>query len=216
MTDGAESIATHDERMEGSAPAFGLVPLQTGAPLWSRFFTVSPLVLVATKEAKGFDIAPKHMAMPLGWENYYCFVCSAHHATFRNVLEHRAFTVSFPDEGLLLQTGLAASPRAADASKPALAALATFPARAVEGVLVDGCRLYLECELERVVDGFGRASLVVGRVVAAAAREDALRDGETDDADLISRSGIPAYLYPGRFATVRETVAFPFPADFSL
>jgi flavin reductase (DIM6/NTAB) family NADH-FMN oxidoreductase RutF len=193
-----------------------LVPLQLAAPLWERFFSVAPLVLVGTREGDGFDLAPKHMAMPLGWGNYYCFVCSPKHATYRNALEHGAFTVSFPDEALILQTGLAASGRLADASKPALAALPTLPARVVDGVLVAGCSLYLECELERTVDDFGSNSLVIGRVVAASARRGGLRDGETDDADLVRREGVLAYLHPGRVATVRESVAFPFPADFAV
>jgi flavin reductase (DIM6/NTAB) family NADH-FMN oxidoreductase RutF len=193
-----------------------VLPIQIEAPLWTRFFSVAPLVLIGTKEGDGFDVAPKHMAMPLGWHGFYCFVCSPRHATYRNALEHRCFTVSFPDQELILQTGLAASGRLEDGSKPGLAALPTFPARVVDGVLVVGCPLYLECELERVVDGFGANSLVVGRVVAAAAREEVLRDGETDDADLVSRVGLLAYLHPGRFATIRETHAFPFPRDLSV
>jgi flavin reductase (DIM6/NTAB) family NADH-FMN oxidoreductase RutF len=193
-----------------------VVALQVASPLWSRFFSVAPLVLIGTREGDGFDIAPKHMAMPLGWENFYGFVCSHRHATYRNALEHGSFTVSFPDEELIVQTGLAASHRLSDTSKPALAALPTFPARVVDGVLVEGCTLYLECELERVVDGFGPNSLVVGRVVAASAREDVLRGGETDDADLVSRAGVLAYLHPGRFATVRASLAFPFPVDLTV
>jgi len=193
-----------------------VVPLQVVAPLWARFFSVAPLVLIGTKEGDGFDVAPKHMAMPLGWQNYYCFVCSPLHATYRNALQHRAFTVSFPDQALVLETGLAASPRLGDSSKPSLSALRTFPASVVDGVLVEGCTVYLECELDRVVDGFGENSLVVGRVVAAAAREDVLRHGEIDDADLLERVGVLAYLHPGRFATVRDSLAFPFPVDFSV
>ena len=199
---------------DGTRPL--LVPLQLEAPLWERFFSVAPLILVGTREGDGFDIAPKHMAMPLGWENHYGFVCTPGHATYRNALEHGAFTVSFPDEALILQTALAASGRQPDSSKPALAALTTFPASVVDGVLVAGCSLYLECELERTVDGFGSNVLVVGRVVAAAARESALRQGEVDDADLVSRDGVFVYLHPGRAATVRESIAFPFPADFTV
>ncbi len=203
--------------METRAPApRTVVPLQVTAPLWSRFFTVAPLVLVGTRERDGFDIAPKHMAMPLGWDNYYCFVCSPRHATYRNALEHRAFTVSFPDQELILQTGLAASWRESDSSKPALSALRTFPASVVDGVLVESCTLYLECELDQVVDGFGDNSLVVGRVLAAAAREDVLRHGETDDADVLQEAGVLAYLHPGRFTTVRDSLAFPFPVEFSV
>jgi flavin reductase (DIM6/NTAB) family NADH-FMN oxidoreductase RutF len=193
-----------------------VVPLRIEAPLWTRFFSVAPLVLVGTKEGDHFDIAPKHMAMPLGWKNFYCFACSPRHATYRNAVEHGAFTASFPGEELIVQTGLAASGRLSDASKPGLAALPTFPALVVDGVLVQGCRLYLECELERVVDGFEANSLVVGRIVAASAREDVLRDAEKDDADLLDRVGVLAYLHPGRFATVRESRAFPFPSDLSV
>jgi flavin reductase (DIM6/NTAB) family NADH-FMN oxidoreductase RutF len=204
--------------METSVPSVvsRVVPLEVSLPLWTRFFSVAPLVLVGTKEGDGYDIAPKHMAMPLGWQNFYCFVCTPTHATYRNAVEHGSFTVSFPDRRLIVQTGLAASGRLEDASKPGLAALPTFPARVVDGVLVQGCTLYLECELERILDGFGDNSLVVGRVVAAAAREDVLRDGETDDADLLNRAGVLVYLHPGRFATVRESLAFPFHVDLSV
>ena len=57
------------------------VPIPVDKPIWSRFFTVAPLVLVGTREGDGHDLAPKHMAMPLGWDNYFCFVCSPDHAT---------------------------------------------------------------------------------------------------------------------------------------
>ena len=57
-------------------------------------------------------------------------------------------------------------------------------------------------------------SLIVGRIVAAFAAHEALRDGEVDDADLIHRLGLLAYLPPGRFAAVRESLSFPYPLDF--
>jgi flavin reductase (DIM6/NTAB) family NADH-FMN oxidoreductase RutF len=192
-----------------------LVPLSLGRPIWDRFFAVAPLVLVGTREGEGYDLAPKHLAMPLGWEDRYAFVCTPRHATYRNVLEHRAFTVSFPTAEQIVGVSLAAAPRADDGAKLGLAALPTFPARAVDGVLVEGCRLHLECELDRVVDGFGDASLVVGRIVAAWADEASLRSAERDDADLIHRRGVLAYLAPGRFADVRDSRSFPYPVDFS-
>jgi hypothetical protein len=46
-----------------------LVPLATDRPIWDRFFTVAPLVIVGSKEEDDrYNLAPKHMAMPLGWE----------------------------------------------------------------------------------------------------------------------------------------------------
>lgn len=200
------------ERPQAQKP----VAIPTDTPIWDRFFTVSPLVLVASREADGrFDIAPKHMAMPLGWQNYFCFVCTPRHRTYHNVRERSAFTVNYPrPEGVLLGS-LSASPRCDDGDKPILEALPTFPAAQVEGVLVEGCYLFLECELERIVDGFGANSLIVGCVVAAAAIESALRRDERDENEQIYGDPLLAYLSPGRFAEIRASHAFPFPQGFS-
>ncbi len=194
-----------------------VVPISTDAPIWSRVFIVAPLVLIGTIEEDGSpDVAPKHMAMPLGWQNRFCFACSPRHATYRNAVARNAFTVSFPLPDRIVETSLAAGGRAADSSKPSLVAVPTFSARAVDGVLVEGSYLWLECELERVIDGFGENSLVIGDIVAAAADERALRDPERDDADLLHMLPLIAYLSPGRFARTDDTRAFPFPVDFSL
>lgn len=194
-----------------------LVPLPLVAPIWERFFTVAPIVLVATVDADGRpDIAPKHMAMPLGWESWFCFVCSPRHTTHTNTVTVGAFTVGYPGPELLVEASLSASPREPDASKPALAALDTMPATAVEGVLVAGCHVHLECELDRVLEGFGENSLVIGRVVAALVAGEALRSPERDDAELVQDRPLLAYVHPGRFSTVRETDGFPFPAGFSI
>jgi flavin reductase (DIM6/NTAB) family NADH-FMN oxidoreductase RutF len=193
-----------------------LVELPPAEGLWQRVFSVAPLVLIGTREADGYDFAPKHMAMPLGWDAFYCFACSPRHSTYANVVAERAFTVSFPRPEQILDVSFAAGGRVEDGTKPSLHALDTFPARVVDGRLVRGCAFYLECELDRVVDGFGPSSLVVGRVVAAAAAAEALRTGETDDADLIHRLALLAYLAPGRFAAVRESLSFPYTFDFRL
>lgn len=192
-----------------------LVQLPTDEPVWARVFTVSPLVLVGTLEEDGaVDIAPKHTAMPLGWQNLFCFVCSRRHATLRNAEARGAFTVSFPRPDHIVEASLAAGGRAEDASKPSLAALTTFPATVVEGPLVEGCYLYLECRLERIVEGFGENALVVGEIVAAWAAEEALRISDGDDADTIAHDPLLAYLSPGRFAAVERSFSFPFTIDF--
>ena len=194
-----------------------IVELDTRSPIWSRFFTVAPLVVVGTLEADGaVDFAPKHMAMPLGWQNYFCFVCSPRHATQRNAQARGQFTVSFPRPDQFVQSSLLASGRAQDGSKPAAAAVPTMPARVVEGALVRDAYLWLECALERVVDGFGENSLIVGEIVAASVDERALRASEADDADLTSAMPLLAYVSPRRFAEISETFSFPFPADFRL
>jgi len=193
-----------------------LVPLDTGRAIWDRVFTVSPLVIVGSKEAEGrYNLAPKHMAMPLGWDNYYCFVCSPRHTTYHNIRRSAVFTVSFPRPTEVLLASLASAPRCEDLSKPSLLVLPTFPARHVEGVLVKGCYLFLECTLHSVVDGFGPNSMIIGTVVAAAAPEDSLRVAERDESEQIFEFPLLAYLSPGRLAEIRQSTSFPFPKGFA-
>ena len=191
-----------------------MIELPVGPELWERVFSVAPLVLVGTKEGDGWDFAPKHMAMPLGWEGFYCFVCTPEHATYRNLKADPYFTVSFPRPEQIVEASFAAGGRFEGDEKPALAAVPRARARVVDGWVVKGCAFYLECALERIVDGFGPNSLIVGRVVAASAAREALRDPEVDDADLVHSLGLLAYLAPGRFAVVRDSLAFPYTVDF--
>jgi flavin reductase (DIM6/NTAB) family NADH-FMN oxidoreductase RutF len=193
-----------------------VIPLTTDRPIWDRFFSVFPLVIVGSKEGeRQYNLAPKHLAMPLGWENHYCFVCSPRHSTYHNIRRHGAFTVSYPRPTEVLLASLAAAPRCEDQSKPSLQVLPTFPASQVEGILVQGCYLFLECTLHKILDGFGPNSLIIGDVVAAAAHEDALRTDEQDEDDQLFQFPLLAYLSPGRVAEVRQTMAFPFPKGFS-
>jgi len=193
-----------------------LVALRTDQPIWDRFFGVFPLVIVGSKEEGGsYNLAPKHLAIPLGWDNYYCFVCSPDHTTYHNIRRFDAFTVSYPRPSDVLFASLSAAPRCEDRSKPSLLVLPTFPAHRVDGVLVRDCYLFLECKLHRIIDGFGRNSLIIGEIVAAAAREDVLRMDDRDEADQIFQNPLLAYLNPGRIAEIRQSVAFPFPKGFS-
>lgn len=185
-------------------------------PVWDRFAMLAPLVLVGTIEPDGEpDIAPKHMATPLSWDNYFGFVCHPDHGTFKNAVANSCFTVGYPTPQMVLHTSLAAAPRASDGSKPTVQALPLVPAKVVDGVLVEGCRVHLECSLDRVVDGLGENVLVVGRVLVAHVAEDALRGYDVDDADLVHDAPLLAYVHPGRVATVADTVSFPYHLGFS-
>lgn len=200
-----------------ATPAGDLVDLDVETPVWSRVFTVSPLVVVGTKEEDGdYDLAPKHLAMPLGWDNHYGFVCTPSHATYRNARRERAFTVSYPRPTQIVSASLAASSREKMAGdKPIVDDLETFHASVVDGLLLRDAYLFLECELHRMIDGFGGdAELVTGRIVAARAHRDAIRVTEGDDQRLVHESPLLAYINPGRFAAVSESHPFPFPAGF--
>lgn len=199
--------------MQSPATTQPLVELDVNEPIWDRFFWVAPLVLVGTREADGsHDLAPKHMAIPMGWQNYFGFVCTPRHHTYSNVKRDGVFTVSYPRPSQLVLTSLAASPRCGQEDKPALSVLPVFPASVVDGVLVDGAYLFLECELDRIVDDFGINSLIVGRIVAARVARDAERMDELEDQALVHDSPLLAYLHPGRFTTIEQSFSFPFPA----
>jgi flavin reductase (DIM6/NTAB) family NADH-FMN oxidoreductase RutF len=201
--------------MSGQDPG-KLIPLPIDQPIWERVFSVAPLVIVGSKEPTGeHNLAPKHMAMPLGLSNYFCFVCGPRHTTYHNIRRDGVFTVSYPRVGEVVYTSLAAAPRSEDQSKPSLLALPTFAASKVDGVLVEGCYLFLECSLHSVLDDFDGYSLIIGNIVAAAAHDDALRKQEIDEADQIFQFPLLAYLHPGRLAEIRQSTAFPLPKGFS-
>ncbi|MFO0903178.1 MAG: flavin reductase [Pirellulales bacterium] len=192
------------------------VTLDVAHPIWDRFFTVAPLVVVGSQESDGrYNLAPKHMAMPVGWQNYFGFVCSPRHTTYHNIQRTREFTVSYLRPSQSLLATLAAAPRCEDHSKPSLLVLPTLPARQVNGVLVQDAYVGLECTLHSIVDGFGANSLIIGTIVAARASEDALRADDRDENEQLYEHPLLAYLHPGRMAEVRGTNAFPFPKDFA-
>jgi flavin reductase (DIM6/NTAB) family NADH-FMN oxidoreductase RutF len=197
------------------SPNNPLISLDLTQPVWDRFFCVAPLVIIGTKEeVGGYDLAPKHMAMPLGWENYFGFVCTPHHRTYQNIQRDKTFTVSFPKPDQILLASLCAAPRCDNQTKPSLLALPTFRASTIDGVLLEQGYLFLECELDRIIDGFGENSLIVGKIIAAQVQESALRGCDRDDQDILLDVPLLVYLDPGRYATINHSFSFPFPAGF--
>ena len=207
-------VMNHKDKGKSHAPGpQGLVELTTSTPIWDRFFTISPLVLVGTREADGSDdVAPKHMACPMGWQNYFGFVCTPDHSTYRNISRDGVFAITYPKPSHWLQTSLTASPRCEDGGKPGLNLVDIVRSPKVDcPILIDGY-LYLECELERFVDGFGPNSLIVGTIIAARVDQAYLRTLERDDQEAIREAPLLGYVSPGRFSIVDDTRSFPFPA----
>lgn len=201
---------------KGSGGTGGLVRLGVDHPVWDRFFQVCPLVVVGTKEASGQpDLAPKHMAMALGWDNYFGFACTPSHRTYGNAVREGFFTVSFPRPTQVLLASLAAAPRCEGDEKPSLRLLETIPATVVDGVLLKDAYLHLECETHRIIDDFGVNSLITGRVVEALVSEDAIRRADKDDEESLVAAPLLAYVAPGRYAEVSATFAFPFHEGWS-
>jgi flavin reductase (DIM6/NTAB) family NADH-FMN oxidoreductase RutF len=193
-----------------------LVPLEVDASIWKQVPVVSPLVVVGTREGDGYNLAVKHMAMPVGWDNYFAFACTPRHATYHNARHTGVFTVSFPRPEQVSYAGLAAAARCdRRGTKPGLAALPTTPAGVVDGVLLAGAYLCLECELDRIVDGFGGGSLVAGRIVAAHVHPEARPPGGAADPDVLEQAPLLVYVSPGRYGVLTESYPFPFPVPFA-
>ncbi|MGB5365754.1 MAG: flavin reductase [Polyangiales bacterium] len=192
-----------------------MIPLELEHAVWEQVYMVAPLTIVGTREPDGtHDLAPKHLAIPMSWQDHYGFVCTPSHATYANARREGCFTVSFPRPDQILLTSLAAAPRCDDDHKYALQAIPTTPATKVDGVLLENAYLHFECELDRVIDDLGENSLIIGRIVAAAVAEDALRDSDRDAQEMIAHSPMLAYLHPGRFAEIVQTNAFPYHVGF--
>jgi flavin reductase (DIM6/NTAB) family NADH-FMN oxidoreductase RutF len=192
-----------------------LIELDTGSSIWENFFTVFPLVVIGTREADGGDdFAPKHLAIPLSWSNHFGFVCTPRHNTYQNILRSRQFTVTYMRPTQTVLASLAATPRCDDGSKPITASLPTFAAQRVDAAFVADGYLFLECELQQMVDELGENSLIIGRILGARVAEDALRASGLDDEDLVFNAPLLAYLYPGRFAEISNSTQLPFPAGF--
>ena len=171
--------------------------------------------IVGTREADGSDdLAPKHLAIPMSWQNHFGFVCTPRHNTYQNIQRDKEFAVTYMRPSQTVLASLAASPRCDDGSKPITEAMPTFAAESIKASFIQDGYLFLECELEQIVDNLGDNSLIIGRIVSARVAEDALRTSDRDDEDLVYTAPLLAYLYPGRFAEIKNSNKLPFPAGF--
>ena len=189
------------------------VRLDIEHPIWERFFTIAPLVLIGTRSSDGQpDLAPKHMVMPLGWKNYFGFVCTPRHQTWRNIEQTEKFSVSYPRPDQLLLTSLAASPRCDDDTKPILASLETFESPESGAPCLANSYLWLDCSLDRIVPDFGENGIIAGRIEAARASPEALIHSDMGSDAQLRDAPLFAYVHPGRFAVIDSSFSFPFPS----
>jgi flavin reductase (DIM6/NTAB) family NADH-FMN oxidoreductase RutF len=193
-----------------------IVALDTNLPIWPHVFTIAPLVVIGTKEHGGYDMAPKHMAMPLGRGNFFGFVCTPKHSTWSNVIRTNYFTVSFPRPDQVVLASLSASPRCDEdlLDKPIIEFLPTFKAPHLDALLLENSYLQLECELVKVIEGFDEFGIIAGKITGAYVADDSKVYSELDLDQLILNSPLLAYVAYGRFAQVSKTHAFPFPNGF--
>lgn len=192
------------------------VTLNTNLSIWDRVFTVAPLVIIGTKEKDGYDLAPKHMATPLGFDNYFGFVCTPKHGTYANIKETGEFAVSFPLPNQIITASLSASPRHENISKSQeiIESLPIVAATSMDVPLLKDAYLYLECVLFKIIDGFAENSLITGIIKKAHVHKDYVRISDMDEQQQLKKNPLLAYITNGRFAKIADTYNFPFPKDF--
>jgi flavin reductase (DIM6/NTAB) family NADH-FMN oxidoreductase RutF len=192
------------------------IELDVKEPVWSHFFTVAPLVVIGTKEATGYDMAPKHLAFPVGFHNYFGFVCTPRHRTYGNVVTNKEFAVSFPKPGQEVLTSLSASSRKDKSSKfeTVISTLPTVSATVTDTLFLQDAYLRFECSLFKIIDGFDDNSIITGKIKAAFVDSEYLRISDSDEQQQLYKHPLLAYIADGRFARISETFNFPFPKDF--
>jgi flavin reductase (DIM6/NTAB) family NADH-FMN oxidoreductase RutF len=187
-----------------------LLSLDLDQPIWDRFFSVAPLVVVGTRNADGsHDLLTTHQGFTLAPANLFAFLAPPEDAAVENSLRTRTFAVSFPQPHQVAEASLAAAVAGREGRHPMSAEIPTFPTRRIDAVLMTGARLFLECETDRVVEHLGGRVLVIGRIVAAHLDRDSRRLSERDDYDLLENHPLLAFIAPGRFAAIEHTDAFP-------
>lgn len=192
------------------------VKLSLEEPIWDHVFLVAPLIVVGTKEGSRYDLAPKHMATLIGDSNYFAFICTPNHATYRNIEKHKEFSVSFPVPDQVVLASLSASPRCRQQidKKPIVAELPTSKCKAIDARVLSDSYLYFECSLSNIIDGFDAYSIVVGRIVEAHVDSAYMKISDKDEQQQIYQNPLLAYIAHGRFAKITDSYNFPLPKGF--
>ncbi len=192
------------------------VSLNVEENIWDHFYTVAPLVVIGTKENEMYDLSPKHMVTPIGFSNYFGFVCTPRHRTYHNIKKEKNFTVSFIRPSQILLSSLSAMPRCEDNhfSKEIVEKIPTIPTSKKDNIFIRDSYVLFECTLYKIIDGFDDYSIITGRIDAAFVHKDYKIFSEVDQQEHIYDNPLLAYIAQGRFATVKETLSYPYPKDF--
>jgi len=156
------------------------------------------------------------MATPIGFDNYFGFVCTLKHATYQNIKDTQEFTVSFPLPDQVVLAALSATPRSDDTlgTKPIIKALPSLKATRVDALFLETSYLFFECKLFKIIDGFNENSIITGKIMAAHVDKNYMKTFEKDEQQQLKENPLLAYISNGRFAKITKTYNFPFPKNF--
>lgn len=194
-----------------------MIDISDNPNMWNRFFMAHSLFIIGSRDLDGnYNMAPKHMAMPLGFGPYFGFMATPRKTTYRNIQREKVFTVSCPNPDQLVLSSISASSREEDQTKPVIDHLPTTEAQKVDGKFLKDSYLQLECKLTDTLGKFGEWELIAGEIVAAHVHRDALRTGEivANDNRIINEAPLLVYLHPDRFSIIDDSNLFPLPKNF--
>jgi flavin reductase (DIM6/NTAB) family NADH-FMN oxidoreductase RutF len=192
------------------------ISLSTEKSLWEHFYTVAPLVVIGTKEKNGFDLAPKHMVTPIGFSNYFAFVCTPRHSTYQNIKREKRFSVSYVKPDQIILSSIAAIPRCSveDFPRDVIQHIPTVTSEDGESIFVADSYLFFDCDLHEIFDGFDDYSIITGTIQTAFIHKDYKIYADQEQQERIYENPLLVYLAHGRFAEIRKTMAYPYPKDF--
>ena len=202
--------------MQVKDPFKDFISLNVKESIWEHFYTVAPLVVIGSKEEQGFDLAPKHMATPLGFSDFFGFVCTPRHNTYHNIKKHLRFSVSFVKPDQILLSSLAAMPRCAvkDFPQEITNQIPTITLNNEASIFVKDSYVMLDCSLHKIIDGFDDYSLITGKIEQAMVHKNYKIVSDEGHQKQIYDHPLLAYIAQGRFASIKETLSYPYPKDF--
>ena len=200
--------------MQEKEPFKDFVSLDVKETIWDHFYTVAPLVVIGSKEGEGFDLAPKHMATPLGFSDFFGFVCTPRHKTYHNIKTSGHFSVSFVRPDQILLSSLAAMPRCSveEFTKDITDHIPTLLSQ--NSIFIRDSYVMLDCSLHKIIDDFDDYSLITGKITRAWVHKAYKIVSDEGHQQQIYENPLLAYIAQGRFAEIRETLSYPFPKDF--
>lgn len=141
-----------------------------------RLLTAGPVLLVTCSYRGTPNVLPVAYAMPISITPPFIGIAiSPQRYSYEVIHKAEEFAVNIPSRELLHHVQYLGSITGADLNKLELTKLPTFRARRVNTILLEGCVGWIECGLEQEIE-IGDHILLVGRVVAAAADDDAFNE----------------------------------------
>lgn len=202
--------------MEAVNPFNNFISLDVKESIWEHFYTVAPLVVIGSKEESGFDLAPKHMVTPIGFSDYFGFVCTPRHNTYQNIKKEKKFTVSFVKPDQVVLSSIAAIPRCTvdDFPKQIIKNIPTVSTVENQNIFIADSYVLLDCSLYKIIDGFDDYSIITGKVNTAMVHKDYKIVSDKGQQKQLYENPLLAYIAPGRFASIEKTMSYPYPKDF--